>query len=87
MPNINHSNRDSEKNVPTKLVALIRLHEAKRLTGLSTSAIYRLIAEGQFPRQVSLGTPRSIAFVESEVAAWIQERIAERDNGGREAHT
>ena len=87
MPKINHTNRDTKKNIPPKLVALIRLHEAKRLTGLSTSAIYRLIAEGRFPRQVSLGTPRSMAFVESEVAAWIQERIAERDSGGKEACT
>jgi prophage regulatory protein len=85
MPNTNQSNRNSKKNAPTKLVALIRLHEAKRLTGLSTSAIYRLIAEDRFPRQVSLGTPRSMAFVESEVAAWIQERIDDRDSGGNES--
>ncbi|MDE9553673.1 helix-turn-helix transcriptional regulator, partial [Xenorhabdus bovienii] len=38
--------------------------------------IYKLIADNRFPKQVKIGT-RSVAFIESEVDAWIAQRIAE----------
>ena len=31
-----------------------------------------------FPRRVRLG-PRSVAYIESEIEAWMQARVAERD--------
>ena len=34
---------------------LLRLPEVKEKVGLSRTAIYRLIAEGRFPRQVCIG--------------------------------
>jgi len=60
------------------LPALIRLPDVKRLTGLSTTEIYRRIAEGRFPKQVPLGA-KATAWVESEVRGWVVARIAERD--------
>jgi prophage regulatory protein len=59
---------------------IIRLTEVLAKTGLARSSIYRQIAEGSFPRAVSLGD-RSVGWVESEVHDWVMARIAERDNG------
>lgn len=56
---------------------LIRIREVTKKTGLSKSSLYDLMAQGRFPQTVRLGG-RSVAFVESEVDAWIAERIAAR---------
>ena len=61
---------------------LIRLGKVRDLTGLSRSYIYALADEGRFPRSVPLvpgGSSR--AWVEAEVLDWMQQRIAERDQG------
>jgi prophage regulatory protein len=55
-------------------IALIRLPDVKRLTGLSRSSIYALAARGEFPRPISLGR-RSVAWVASEISQWISDRI------------
>lgn len=54
----------------------VKLREVKALTTLSTSELYRRIAAGTFPRQVMLG-PKSSVWVEAEVLAWCEARIAE----------
>ncbi|BBO61756.1 helix-turn-helix transcriptional regulator [Serratia marcescens] len=55
---------------------LIRLPEVQRRTGYSKAWIYRLISQKRFPATVKIGT-RSIAFVESEINDWINQRISE----------
>jgi prophage regulatory protein len=40
--------------------------------------IWRMVSGGKFPQPVRLGTNR-IRWVESEIDAWIEERIADRD--------
>jgi prophage regulatory protein len=52
-----------------------RISEVKLKTGLSRSTIYELIKKSQFPKPVSLGL-RAVGWVDSEIEAWIQERIA-----------
>jgi len=82
MPDISKINRtpgthrapDSSHYLP----ALIRLPEVKRLTGLSTTEIYRRMAEGRFPKSVPLGA-KAVAWIESEVRGWVASRIAERE--------
>jgi len=54
---------------------ILRMPETKARTGVPRSSIYRLLAMGEFPRPIKLGA-RSIGFVESEVDAWIADRIA-----------
>ena len=49
---------------------IIRRREVEAKTGLKRSAIYASIAEGKFPKQVSLG-PGSVGWVEQEVDAWL----------------
>lgn len=55
---------------------LIRLPEVLRRTGYSKAWIYRLLKDNQFPKPIKIGS-RAIAFVESEVDDWINQRIAE----------
>ncbi|EPS5423209.1 TPA: helix-turn-helix transcriptional regulator [Raoultella planticola] len=55
---------------------LIRLPEVQRRTGYSKAWIYRLMREQRFPSAVKIGS-RAIAFVESEIDEWINQRIAE----------
>lgn len=57
---------------------LLRLPEVIQLTGLGRSAIYDRMGRGEFPKSVPL-TSTCRAWVESEVRAWIAERIARRD--------
>lgn len=64
-----------ETNEPMRL---IRRREVESRTGLSRSGIYGLMASKQFPRPVKLGNGIAVAWVESEVAQWIESRIRER---------
>lgn len=62
--------------------SLIKLPEVMRRTGCSKPWIYRLIQQKRFPAAVKIGA-RSVAFVESEVDEWVEQRIAERDQAER----
>ena len=53
----------------------IKLREVKALTTLSTSELYRRIAAGTFPAQISLG-PKSVVWIEAEVLLWCDARIS-----------
>lgn len=66
----------AEEKLMTISKKLVRLSEVLTRTGYSKAWIYKLIAQGRFPQSVKLG-PRSIAFVESEIDEWIDQRIAE----------
>jgi prophage regulatory protein len=59
--------------------------DVKERVGLSKTEIYRRIAAGTFPKQVPLGEHR-IAFLESEIEAWIAARVVARasDEGAAE---
>lgn len=59
--------------------SLLRLDQVRARTGLSRSSVYSRVATGEFPRPIALGS-RSVAWVESEISAWIQARI---DNSRR----
>lgn len=54
---------------------ILRLPAVKTSTGLSRSTIYLRIAQGVFPRPVSLGG-RAVGWPAHEVAALIAARIA-----------
>ena len=61
---------------------LIRLDEVIDVTGLSRSHLYHLISQGLFPTQINLCGGRAVAWVESEVQAWIDSQIEASRNGG-----
>ncbi len=58
----------------------LKLTQVINLTGLSRSSIYQAIAEGRFPKQISLGA-RSVAFVDTEIAAWMEACVAKSRGG------
>jgi prophage regulatory protein len=58
---------------------ILRLPETMHLTGLSRSSIYAQIADGTFPKQISLGA-RAVGWIESEVHEWVIERMNLRGN-------
>lgn len=56
--------------------SLIRMSETTRRTGYGKAWIYRLINQNKFPKPIKIGS-RAIAFVESEIDEWINQRIEE----------
>ncbi|HEX4502970.1 MAG TPA: AlpA family transcriptional regulator [Scandinavium sp.] len=56
----------------------LRLPEVMHLCGISRSTIYDLISREAFPQQVSLGG-KNVAWLHSEITAWMAERIAARN--------
>jgi len=70
---------DSHKT-PSKLV---RIKAVIDLTGLSKSYIYDLSNRGIFPKSVQLVPGgSSVAWVESEIMNWVEERIQSRATVG-----
>lgn len=65
----------------SEVPALVSVNEAAKLTSLSRTAIFKLRSQGKFPEAVTLGEKR-VAFVRSELAQWIEERIAQRERAG-----
>lgn len=58
---------------------LIRISTVISRTGISRSQIYNLSKLGKFPSSVPLNPEgSSVAWIESEIDHWINERIAAR---------
>src|SRR5688572_15612737 len=57
---------------------LDRLPVVRKACGLSRSEIYRRMKAGTFPQSVPIGDS-AVAWVSSEVDAWVEQRIAARD--------
>ena len=73
---------EQRTNPPTRF---LRRPEVTARTGLSRSTIQVRLAEGRFPRPVSLGS-RAVGWIEAEVDEWIRERIAESRDTESAAH-
>lgn len=54
--------------------SILRLPDVKASTGLSRSTIYLRVAQGAFPKPVSLGG-RAVGWLEAEIQEWLQRRI------------
>lgn len=53
------------------MAQLLRLPQVLTRVGLRTTRVYQLIGDGSFPAPIKIGD-RAIAFLESEVDAWIE---------------
>lgn len=53
--------------------AFLRLPSVMRVTGLGRSTIYRLMADGQFPRPVQVAS-RAVAWRRSDIDTWTATR-------------
>ena len=54
---------------------LLTLHEVAEVLRLSIPTLWRLRKKSEFPQPVKL-SDRRIAFVESEILAWVESRHA-----------
>jgi prophage regulatory protein len=59
---------------------LLRLSDVRDRVPYSRSTIYDLIKKGEFPKPISLGE-RAVAWVESDIDAWIQARVEKGRTG------
>ena len=53
----------------------LRMRDLVQMTHLSKSTLYAMHAQGKFPKVVRL-SERTSVWVESEVLAWMEERVA-----------
>jgi len=61
---------------PTTYNAVLRWPEVAKIIPISRSHAHALASQGKFPKPIKLG-PRASGWLESEINAWISERIAE----------
>jgi prophage regulatory protein len=59
----------------TSAIRILRLPEVCKVTGLGRAMIYRLQAVRRFPQSVKI-TEFAVGWVDSEVQAWLVERVA-----------
>ena len=59
---------------------LIKLPAVKKITTFSSATIYRLISEGEFPKQIKLAE-RSSAWSLEEIYNWIDQKKDARNGG------
>lgn len=64
--------QDNTTALPESEPAFYRLADVVRITALSRSSIYRRIAAGEFPPQVSLGG-RAAGWRRESLKAWISD--------------
>ena len=60
------------------IVRILKLKEVLTRTSLGKTTLYMLISNGDFPQQIPLGL-RAVGWLESEVDAWILEKIESRN--------
>ncbi|MGJ7458161.1 helix-turn-helix transcriptional regulator [Halomonas sp. RA08-2] len=60
--------------IERKQERLLRRPEVLHRCGISNSTLHRLINAGTFPAPIQLG-PRAVAWVESGITEWIEQRI------------
>jgi len=63
--------------IPTSLLndKFVDMEFITKLTDLTDKWFYKLIKDGKFPKPIKLG--RSSRWLESEVEAWLQQRITD----------
>jgi predicted DNA-binding transcriptional regulator AlpA len=69
------------KQMDSKIERLLRPDAVYALVGMGDTWIRKLTDEGKFPKPLYIGTGKvkRRAYRELEIAAWIADRIAERD--------
>ena len=75
-----NSNRDDSAQLDE--FRLLRLPEVLRLCGISRSALYEMIARGDFPRPVRIGS-RSVGWRLRDIRTWLDNRPPATDNPRR----
>lgn len=86
MKEIKVKDTQSENAKPTNVVEfpanhrLMRIRAVIEMTGISKSYVYQLVRDNEFPKPVKLTKgAKAVAWVEAEVQAWVNSRIADRN--------
>lgn len=61
-----------------RMTRLLRRKAVEARTGLARSTLYQMMQAGQFPKPVRIGG-RAVAWLETEIDAWIKARLVERE--------
>ena len=77
------SSRSRRMNEP---IRFLRLPEVEARTGLARPTIYVRMAEGSFPKSVSL-SGRAVGWIEAEIDEWVRERIVDSRGDGETVAT
>jgi len=64
-------------------IRILRLPEVCQVTGLKRAMIYRLQQRKSFPQSVKI-TDHAVGWIDAEVQAWLEHRVAAREDGARE---
>ncbi len=73
---------NNQRLVAANPTRLITRHELRMMIPFTPQHILRLEKKGRFPRRVRLGENR-VAWLLTEIEAWITERMAPRDGDRR----
>lgn len=57
---------------------ILKMKEVLQKTGLGRTTMYKLIKSLDFPQAIPLGL-RAVGWLESEVEAWIENKVAARN--------
>jgi prophage regulatory protein len=60
-------------------INILRLPEVIKRIGLCRASIYLHMAQGTFPKQISLGA-RAVGWIEHEINAWLAARVSSRNS-------
>lgn len=61
--------------VTERAIRILRLPQVMDVVGLRRAAIYKLQAEGRFPRRVKITGGRAVGWIEAEIQDWLKQRI------------
>lgn len=82
---IHKTETTGDLQVPEPPLRFLRQKEVSRLTGMSRTALYQAMYRGEFPEFIKLNG-KSVAWVESEIMAWMKDRM-ERFRGPKPSET
>ncbi len=63
----------------------LRLTEVRNRVPFGRATIYRKIAEGKFPKPYDMGGGRAVAWLESDIDAWIEACVNGRPAPGADS--
>jgi prophage regulatory protein len=61
---------------PNAPLRILRRKQVEERVSLSCSTIYKLISEHKFPKPIQLSGAQAVGWIESEIEAFLRERIA-----------